>query len=102
MSLPIFHAFDEKNFGLLQTNWASQINPLLGNPVANGIILKNVALINGTTVVNHLLGRRLQGWVVTRQRAAASIYDLQDQNQMQNLTLVLSSSASVVVDIYVY
>lgn len=87
---------------LAQDQWAQQLNPLLANPLNNGSILKNVSLINGTTVVNHMLGRPLQGWKIIRQRAAASIYDVQDSNQMPESTLLLVSDAAVVVNLEVF
>ncbi len=85
-----------------QQQWASQLDPVLKNPTTNPGLLQNVALINGTTVVNHMLGQPLQGWKIVRQRAAASIYDQQDSNQTPQLTLVLVSSAAVVVDLEVF
>jgi len=85
------------------TKWASIINPLLSNPAANPTILKNVQLVNGNNVVNHLLGQPLQGWKIRRMRSNfAEIYDTQDSNQTPSLTLNLHSSANVVVDIEVY
>jgi len=90
------------SWDIAQDRWASQLDPVLANPLTNVSILKNVALINGTTVVNHLLGRTLQGWFPVRIRAAATIYDKQDSNQMPQLTLVLVSNAAVVVDLAVF
>lgn len=87
---------------IAQDRWASQLDPLLAKPTSDSIILKKVSLINGTTVVNHLLGRTLQGWRTTRVRAAATIYDQQDNNQTPALTLVLVSNAAVVVDLEVF
>lgn len=84
----------------LQTKWRSLLNPLLAQPQAQ--IIKNVALVNGTTVINHLLGRPLQGWKPVRVRASATIYDAQDSNQTPQVTLVLISSAAVVVDLEVF
>lgn len=101
MSLPIFQT-NIKELSLLETQWASQINPFLLNPSLQSIILKNVSLINGTTTVNHRLGRKLQGWRLIRVRAAATIHDNQDTNQMQDKTLVLVSNASVIVDLEVF
>lgn len=86
----------------MQQRWASILNPIIGNPVTSPIVLKSVALINGTTTVNHLLGQPLQGWKVIRQRAAASIHDNQDSNQTPQLTLILISTAAVVVDLEVF
>ncbi len=84
----------------MQTKWRGILNPLLAKP--QSIILTNVSLINGTTVINHLLGRPLQGWKPVRVRASATIYDSQDSNQTPAVTLVLVSSAAVVVDLEVF
>lgn len=86
----------------MQNTWATALDPLLNNPANNSIILKNVALVSGTNVINHLLQQRLVGWKTTRVRAAATIYDLQDTNPTPTLTLVLVASAPVVVDLEVF
>ncbi len=86
----------------MQTAWATQLDPLLSNPCLQSIILKNVALINGTTVINHKLSRKLQGWKLVRIRAAATIYDSQDTNPSPDLTLRLVSNAAVICDIEVF
>lgn len=87
---------------LLQTDWIAKINPFLASASNNSSILQNVLLVSGKNTINHKLGRKLQGWQITRQRAPASVYDNQDSNQMQDLTLVLISSASVVVDLEIF
>ncbi len=86
----------------MQTSWTAQLNPLLANPTSSNSILKSVSLVTGSNTINHLLGRKLQGWSLTRQRAAASIYDDQDNNQSPELTLVLISNAPVVIDLEVF
>lgn len=78
------------------------MNPVLALPQTNSSILSNVQLKVGSNVINHGLGRTLQGWSLVRQRAAASIYDNQDNNQTPALTLVLVSSAAVSVDLEVF
>ena len=87
---------------IAQDRWASILNPLIKNPSNNKSILKNIKLIAGTNVINHGLGAPLQGWNPTRIRASATFYDLQDANQMPDLTLVLVSSANVVIDLEVF
>lgn len=87
---------------MLQTTWAQQIDPVLRQPILQGNLLKNVALASGANVVNHKLGRKLQGWFITRLRASATVYDTQDSNNTPALTLALQSSAAVVADIYVF
>ncbi len=86
----------------MQQQWASIIDPILSNPTNNSSVLKNISLVLGANVVPHKLGQPLQGWIITRQRALASVYDTQDTNQMPDLTLNLVASAPVVVDLMVF
>ena len=90
------------NLPQMQTTWASQLDPIIANPIVNGNMLKNISLVAGSNTISHLLGRRLAGWIPTRVRAAATIYDTQDSNQTPQLTLTLISSAAVVVDLMVF
>lgn len=101
MALPLYKS-DDNSFTLLQTSWSSQLNPLLGLPQSKGVILKNVSLTIGDNTIDHRLGRDLQGWQLIRVRAAATVYDKQDSNQLKALTLILNSSANVVVDLFVF
>lgn len=101
MALPIFQTGDS-SLSLLQTGWSSQLNPLLNNPVLSGRLLKNVELASGANVINHGLGRKLQGWVLTRVRAAETVSDTQDDNSTPQLTLQLTASGAVTVDLYVF
>lgn len=100
--LPIHQAQDDQPLMMLQTTWAQQLNPLLSNPLSNGQLLKSVTLASGTNVINHKLGRKLQGWVLTRVRAAVQLHDTQDSNPRPELTLQLVSSGAVTVDLYVF
>ena len=86
----------------LQDNIANLLEPISDNVLLPGIILKNVALAVGSNTIQHQLGRLLLGWFIVRQRASASIYDTQDTNQSPTTTLLLTSSAVVKVDIYVF
>jgi hypothetical protein len=93
-------------FGLtisqMQTKWKSALDPLLGNPSLNTSILANVSLASGSNIINHGLGRNLTGWRVVRCRASATFYDTQDANSHPSLTLLLTSSAAVVIDLEVF
>lgn len=84
------------------TKWATQLDPIISNSTINNIVLKQVSLVAGTNVINHKLGRALQGWETSRVRGPATIYDQQDSNQTPNLTLVLVSDAAVVIDLVVF
>lgn len=97
MSLPLRLPWERA-----QDRWAAELQPILNFPPVQGLLLKNVSLKTGTNVISHKLGRSLQGWIPTRVRASASFYDAQDTNQTPALTLVLVSSADVIVDLWVY
>jgi hypothetical protein len=100
MALPTFNTQDLV-VSQLQSTWSQALNPLLRNPANNSYILEKIPLVAGPNVVNHLLGRKLIGWRIVRQRADASIYDTQDSNNTPALTLNLVSSADAVCDIEV-
>jgi hypothetical protein len=101
MALPIYKS-DDNDLMLMQTAWAKQINPIISSPLNQGVLLKQISLIAGDNTIDHRLGRDLQGWQIVRLRASAIIYDKQDSNQLQNRTLILNSSAPVIVDLYVF
>lgn len=101
MSLPIFQTAS-KDLSLLQTNWAQQLNPVIQLPINSGSILQNILLSTGLNVVNHKLGRKLQGWFIVRQNAVANVYDSQDVNPYPDLTLFLNSSADVMINLFVF
>lgn len=87
---------------MAQNRWASIIDPILSNPLSKAIILPSVTLTTGVNIINHKLGRKLQGWYITRIRASATVFDTQDANQSPQLTLQLTASANVVVDLVVF
>lgn len=101
MSLPIFIS-TSRELSSLQTNWAQILNPVIDLPINSGLIRKNISLASGDNTINHLLGRKLQGWFIVRQRASATFFDKQDTNNSPSLTLVLNASGAVSVDIFVF
>ena len=103
MSLPILHS-DHPEMTMMQTRWSQILSPLLNLPLVKGSVLQSVALSSSASpnVINHKLGRNLQGWFLVRNRANAVVWDSQDSNSTPNLTLNLLCSADVTVDIYVF
>ncbi len=98
MSLTIYHT-DDIPFTLMQSDWSTELNPIIANPLTKGILLKDVALISGVTVINHKLARVQQGWIVTDQNGSAEIYR---SKPLSPQTLTLTSSAAVIVSLYVF
>lgn len=99
--LPVFQTSD-RILSQMQTQWSGQLNPVLSNPSLATRILKEVSLDAGSNTINHLLGKELTGWRIVRIRADSSIFDTQDSNPRPNLTLLLTASAPVVVDLEVF
>lgn len=79
--------------------WAAALNPVLANPLNGVKILSNVVLINGTTIINHGLGRMMLGWFIVDINAAATIYRSAPFNAT---TITLTSNAIAVVSIGVF
>ncbi len=87
---------------MLQTTWSAAISPALSSEIVNGVLLKNISLVVGSNQVNHRLGRKLQGWLIVRKRAAGAFYDTQDTNRMADKTLLLVSDSVVNVDLWCF
>lgn len=102
-NLPIFQCGEDgpssRDFVMMQNQWKRTIDPALGRPANNSNILTGVALANGVTVVNHKLGRQMQGWSIVDTNGAAQIYRSAPLNE---LTLTLTSNAAVTVAIEVF
>lgn len=98
MSLP-FIKTNNQQVDQIQTKWMSELNPLLAKPLSDANILNKVTLINGVNVINHLLGRTMQGWFFSDIDASAEIYRSQPFN---NKTLTLTSNAACTVNIVVF
>jgi len=59
-------------------------------------------LKSGANIISHLLGRKLVGYLVILNSAAATFYDGQRTNQRPDLTLILNASAPTTVSLYVF
>lgn len=86
----------------LQSNIENSIKSILIKTQNDSIVLQNVQLSTGANVINTMLGRKLQGWYIVRQRGLAQVYDTQDQNLSPQLTLFLTSSADVSIDLILF
>jgi len=98
MSLPTYKD-DNKNLMLMQSNWSSQLNPVLSNPITNPTLLKNIKISTGTNVINHLLGVTQTGWIITDINAAVTLYRSQPFNPL-TLTLVSSGNATISLAVF--
>ena len=78
---------------------ASTLNPIIAAPTSYSTILQGIVLKSGVNIINHGLGRTLQGWRFTDKTGVADVYRSAPKN---NLTLTLTSNAAVTVDIEVF
>lgn len=85
----------------MQTQWSAILNPVIANPMTNGIQLNRVTLKSGANVINHTLSRQMQGWFWTDINAAATIYR-PDTSPFNKTTLTLVASDPVTVNLWVY
>jgi len=86
----------------VQDNLLAGLKAIGQSPILGGSLLTGVILASGDNTIRHGLGSVLSGWMVVRQRGAATLYDKQDSNTIPASTLVLNSSAAVTVDLYVF
>jgi hypothetical protein len=69
----------------------------------DGILLEGESIPATTnTVINHKLGRRIKGWVVTDQDAAATIYRVTVSGEDTAKQITLYASAAVTIDLWVF
>ncbi len=86
---------------LYQTQLAKALTPITQNPINFGTALTEITLTSGSvTTVPTTLDRPLQGWFLTRVRSQATIWET--VTQTTDKTLALNTSATVVVDLWVF
>jgi len=86
-------------WNLASDRWANIIEPVIQFPPNQGLLRKNVPLVIGDNVINTLLGKQQQGWIIIDQDAASQIYRSAPFN---NLTLTLNSSAACNISLLVF
>lgn len=78
---------------------ADTVNQL---PFAKGNWIKAQAIGTSPTNISHGLGRTWQGYIITRLRADARVYEAASQPLDATKRIALQASAAVTVDIYFF
>lgn len=87
----------------IQDNVRRAFASLLGSTaILNGRLVLEQDLSIGTNTINHGLGRAPRGWIPVRVRAATTLSDTQDANTTPSRTLLITSTAVVTVDLWVF
>ena len=85
---------------MMQTKWASLLNPVLANQLLQGNLITDVVLVaNKPFVVNHLLNRMMVGYIIVAQNANAVVWYTQPFNSQ---TLTLEANANVTVNLWCF
>ena len=81
--------------------------------ILNGRLIETSAIANGQSaplvltagkdnVVQHTLGRPAKGWFVVNANAAATVYQSKSTNPVPNQQILLVTSATVTVSLWVF
>ncbi len=94
-------------YDLMLTQWAGQLNPVLANPILNGLAINNIVLLAGVPkTIPTTLGKIQQGWFITdisssgagwlfTVTAAAATTGAKYTNNLATFTVVNTISAGV-------
>lgn len=86
----------------VQRNISNVVDPIVKINILDGVLVQNISLDSSKdNVIDPKLGREVQGWIVTRKRSAADIYDKQDTSSSTK-TLTLSTSSNVEIDLWIF
>jgi hypothetical protein len=86
-------------FQRFQTLWKAILDPVVQNPSNQSNLLVGLSLTAGINVINHKLGRTMQGWIIADQTGIATIYRSQPMND-QSLTLTVSAAVVVSLEVF--
>ena len=90
----------DQGIELLQQNIKKFVKVLEDNPILDGFFLEDIDLANAAnTVINHKLGRRPRGWIVTDHTGVGTlIYRI----AWDDKTITLLAAAGCTVSLWVF
>lgn len=97
MSLPAFKRVRTDNDGIRQLQDATELvlKAVTAKAILDGNFLQNIVITGGTPLsINHLLGRKLLGWMLCRKNLEVDVWDSQDTNPTPAATLILNATDS--------
>ena len=89
-------------FNTIQEHIIQAVKPLLTDPFLDGVLISDLELAVGDNIIDHGLGRKYQGYLITKQNAVSSFYLSSTTNNSQHLTIILVASAAVTIDLRVF
>ena len=87
---------DPQNESITQTqsNVNTAVKQIANSPIIDGVIVENIDVGTGDTVVNHELGREPLGWIVVRKNEAGEVYESTTVNKNRDKFLLLRGSTA--------
>lgn len=100
MAFRAFKKLGQKDFATskMQDNSEQFNNQFFKNPLLDGRLIKDVEVTTSTVSIEHKLGRVPIGYLITKQNADARVW----YTSITELFLVLDSSATVTIDLWVF
>lgn len=98
MPLKIFQDPDQ-TLMLMQKQWASQINPVLGNYLNKDNVINVTLVANTPLTFNHYLGTQMVGWTIVDNTAFCEVKRTQPLNSQ---TLTLEANANTTLALLVF
>lgn len=86
----------------VQDNISLSLLQIQNSEFQNGVFVEVSLLSASDNVVNHGLGRVVQGWTVIRKDARADVWDSSATNNFPDKQIILSASANVKVKLYLF
>lgn len=93
------YQLDDQTLMLWQTKWKGELDPLLANPLLDGLLLEGLVLVNGLNTINHKLQRKQRGWFLVDTTEAVALWRPLPFN---NLTLSLMCNGTPTVSLWCF
>ena len=78
------------------------LNPLLELPISDGVLIMDLTVNTTDTLIEHKLGRKPEGFLITRLRSNSVIYESATANDEAARLIILIASAAATADIYFF
>jgi hypothetical protein len=79
--------------------WTSQ---LTNNPILSGRLIEDIDVTSGSTIIDHGLKAPVRGYIITKVSANVNIWCDPANQTLPNTQLVLDSSGTATISLYVF
>ena len=92
----------EQEVTRLQSHLKTVLNPLLELPISDGVLIKDLTVNTTDTLIEHKLGRKPEGFLITGLKSNSVIYESATANDEAARLIILIASATATADIYFF